>query len=559
MTRSAPTRLGLAALALLAAAPAAAQTVLTPPAKLAPFVGHYYTPAQANNGFWGTDLGFAFKHKDKIRFLFGDSWADTFNTPIGSRGDDAVATVDFAAFPSGDKVDQYVQAHPAPFGALPWLAQGPPVSFPLGSNGKVAPIEVYSGGLSGTRLNMSLNKTPMAGFSNARSDAAGGAAFAIIGQYTPVQCTGAGHVCPTGLECDTGLGLVPGNLTDDPVPCVLASNSSCQSVAGGGLCQDRTSSVYDTTDDGRIVSTALQFEVGSFDRTAIQRIYTQPWPTNKFINPATRTVKKFDPLADPNDPTKHDYTVATGSGAATERVFLWGRPNFEGLKLFGRDLGLYFAYVDMPTYSDIGNVGWTPHYFKGIVAGKPTFSDDPADAKALDLHGSPTPETEVWDITNQMSVSYVAPLKKWVMLYGGGNNFLLSFLSSGLNALFIQTDPENAIHARFADHPWGPWSAPQQALRAGDPNLIPPLFGSEYGPLGIMHHDFCVPSLFCVGGELSLAYAITPWGFMYAPVIVDEWTTARPGPFGTTQADIYWIVSTWDPYQTVLLRSRLVP
>jgi hypothetical protein len=31
----------------------------------------------------------------------------------------------------------------------------------------------------------------------------------------------------------------------------------------------------------------------------------------------------------------------------------------------------------------------------------------------------------------------------------------------------------------------------------------------------------------------------TPWDFMYAPVIVDEWTTARPGPFGTTQADIY--------------------
>jgi hypothetical protein len=136
--------------------------------------------------------------------------------------------------------------------------------------------------------------------------------------------------------------------------------------------------------------------------------------------------------------------------------------------------------------------------------------------------------------------------------------FLFSF-GIGFNALFQTIDPEARSTSRFADHPWGPWSAPQQALRAGDPNILPPLIGSEYGPLGIIHHDFCLPSLFCVGGELTPAYAITPWGFMYAPAIVDEWTTARAGPFGTTQADIYWQVSTWDPYSTVLLRSRLVP
>jgi hypothetical protein len=291
----------------------------------------------------------------------------------------------------------------------------------------------------------------------------------------------------------------------------------------------------------------------------MERFYTEPWPTNKFINPAIRTVKKFDPAANPSDSTKHDYRVADGATPTTEKVFLWGRPNFEGIKLFGRDLGLYFAYVDMPTYKANGAIGWKPQYFKGMVSGKPTFSENPAEAKALNLNGWPTPETEQWDVTNQMSISWVAPLNKWVMLYGGGTNFLLDFLAGGLNALFVQLDPENAIHARFADHPWGPWSAPQQVLRAGDPNLIPPLPPSEYGAFGIMHHDWCVPLAWCVGGELTPAYAVTPWGFLYAPVIVDEWTTERAGPFGTKQADIYWHVSTWDPYQTVLLRTRIRP
>jgi len=63
----------------------------------------------------------------------------------------------------------------------------------------------------------------------------------------------------------------------------------------------------------------------------------------------------------------------------------------------------------------------------------------------------------------------------------------------------------------------------------------------------------------CIEGESSLAYLVTPWGFLYAPVIIDEWTTARPDPLGSTGVDVYWHVSTWDPYQTVLLRTRILP
>jgi hypothetical protein len=54
------------------------------------------------------------------------------------------------------------------------------------------------------------------------------------------------------------------------------------------------------------------------------------------------------------------------------------------VKLFGRDLALYFAYLDID-YSPNGNIAWTPHYFvrTSPTTRKPQFSDNPADAKPL--------------------------------------------------------------------------------------------------------------------------------------------------------------------------------
>jgi hypothetical protein len=127
----------------------------------------------------------------------------------------------------------------------------------------------------------------------------------------------------------------------------------------------------------------------------------------------------------------------------------------------------------------------------------------------------------------------------------------------GASALFLQPDPQGAIHARFASKPWGPWSTPQPVLPAGDPNIVPPLLGSEYGPLGILHHDACIGP-WCAPDELAAAYLFYPWGWLYSPQIVDQWTTKRI--VGTqTQADIYWTVSTWAPYETVLYKTRLIP
>jgi hypothetical protein len=42
-------------------------------------------------------------------------------------------------------------------------------------------------------------------------------------------------------------------------------------------------------------------------------------------------------------------------------------------------------------------------------------------------------------------------------------------------------------------------------------------------------------------------------GRLYAPLVVDAWTEAR----GPNAADIYWNVSTWNPYEIVLMKSRV--
>jgi len=114
--------------------------------------------------------------------------------------------------------------------------------------------------------------------------------------------------------------------------------------------------------------------------------------------------------------------------------------------------------------------------------------------------------------------------------------------------------PQGPIQARFAAHPWGPWAAPVQVLAGGHPEASPA--GGQYGSGGILFHPTCTVD--CAPGEPSLASNGEPelladeYGRLYGPNVVDAWTTARTGG-----ADVYWNVSTWNPYQVVLMKTRI--
>jgi hypothetical protein len=400
---------------------------------------------------------------------------------------------------------------------------------------------------------MGVGKAVVAGFSNARDGA-----FVILRRDKAVACSRDGAArCEDGFECDEGLGVCSSSSAEYPLPCVLDADgcgggASCERNDGAGFCQDRTSSLYREGDEfGRLESVVIAQEIGNADPELPARYYTQSWSTNKFTNPIAKTVADFDPeRADPDD---NDYRPADASHAEREKVLLWGRPHTCGTRATGRESRLYFAYADMPEYSASGDFAWNVHYLSGFEHGRPTFSALQTDAIALDIGGTPTPESEPFDIVDRSALSYLEPLREWVMFYGG--DFAPSVLSAfeGANAKRVVRDPRGAIHARFAKHPWGPWSAPVPVLEAGDSRTSPPRPGSEYASLGMLHHAGCAGS-HCIPGETDFSHVFAQYGFLYGPNILDPWTSARE--YGKA-VDVYWNVSTWNPYQTVLLRTRI--
>jgi hypothetical protein len=525
-----------------------------PAEKLAVLAGPNYVaaPGQDAIGFYGTDLGISLQHGRELRFVFGDTWSDPFGTAIGPAQDDAQASIALDAVPDGSALEAQLAADAnadAPF----FERAGPPLRFELNESGSVAGIELYRGGFAGQPpLDSSVGKAVVAAFSNTRDGA-----FIMFRRDVPVACSGTPPSCDRGFECDTEMGFCSNSSGDYPKPCVLGSErcgagARCERPEGGGLCQDRTSSLYAPDDeDARVESLVLEQEIGNAAEERPYRYLTRAFRTNKFTNAIVKPVIDFDPERD--DPEANDYRPADGSNPERERALMWGRPHSVAIGADGRDSRLYFAYSDMPRASDEGPIGWEPHYLAAVEEGRPVFSDDPSDAIALDLGGEPLPESEQYDIVMRMGITYLPELGQWLMLYGG--DLAPAVLNAFVGPSFgrVRRAPDGGIHARFARHPWGPWSAPVPALQAGDPSVDPPRDGSEYAEGGMLRHPGCSGDA-CIPGTPSPFYALTPYGFLYGANIIDAWTEPRDGG---RAVDVYWNVSTWNPYQVVLLKTRV--
>jgi hypothetical protein len=90
--------------------------------------------------------------------------------------------------------------------------------------------------------------------------------------------------------------------------------------------------------------------------------------------------------------------------------------------------------------------------------------------------------------------------------------------------------------------------------------------GAPWGPGGVLFHDQCVdvgdavcapgdprrPPDFFLPGCPSFAAAFDV-GRFYGPNVIDVYTRAA----GPTAMDLFWNVSTWNPYAVILMRSRI--
>jgi len=505
------------------------------PANLAPERAQYY----------GTDLGFSYAHGEYIHFLFGDTLSnengDRIDTETGGLYDDMYGMIRISDWPDPSLITA---------DNIPLIQLGQyPNSDQLIS---IDPGHVFDD-----------LKTPEAGFSNGTNE------FAVLLLTKPEGCATDAD-CSNGMSCDVGLGYL-GTPYSDPRGTTLAcidgtpfcASDTMQTLDGHaipdtGICIDTSSSIWGETAGGRVSAYSLKQRIGIRDHAKPYKYRkVSDWMTNKFLNTTVSTVECFDPEAAPDD-ARQNYSIAEGAGGC-RRLLLWGRPGFTGVLARGRYMGVYLAYVDMPRAPDFE---FELHYFTGVdESGQPQFSTVEQEAMPLDLDASQDgnqPE-EHHDIVNHMSVSWIEPLDRWVMFYGGGIDITpipaAGLVNCGLLEIFAgseckDVDPGNgAVRMRTAKNPWGPWSLPQDVVVGGDPETGTGQFGVG-GALG--HPDCNEPG--CSPRSNVPVMHDQGYGWFYGVNIIEQWT--RPVGDGV---DVIWLASTWDPYRVVLFRTHIAP
>jgi len=184
-------------------------------------------------------------------------------------------------------------------------------------------------------------------------------------------------------------------------------------------------------------------------------------------------------------------------------VFVWGTGVY-------RKSDAYLAIVPQSQFE----TGQGTRYFAGLDATEtPTWSAREADAKAIVENGT----------LGDLSVTWCKDLGLWIMTYDS-------------------RQPRGVLFA-VSRTPWGPWSAPEVIFspqregalgrfihvpqRTPDDGLAGPVIGKGQRDPGAVH------------------------GGAYAPYVVERWTHV-------TDADltVYYVLSTWNPYVVVLMKSR---
>lgn len=146
-------------------------------------------------------------------------------------------------------------------------------------------------------------------------------------------------------------------------------------------------------------------------------------------------------------------------------------------------------------------------YYAGTnTLGNPIWSPSIDNAKSLFNHNQ----------LGEFSCCWIDTLNCWVMLYNSGS--------------------PRGITMRTATQPWGPWSGAQV--------IMDPAQDQAYGYY--MHISWDVARL----DFFSDFSREAEWGGEYGPYIIPRFTNGT-----ATNCEIFYTMSTWNPYQVVLMRS----
>jgi hypothetical protein len=179
-------------------------------------------------------------------------------------------------------------------------------------------------------------------------------------------------------------------------------------------------------------------------------------------------------------------------------LVVWGSGRY-------RESDVYLASVPLADIEQ--RSAW--RFLDGLDAGSEGPRWGPDETSAVPLFAQPQ--------VGELSVSWIEPLGLWLMLYNAGE--------------------PRGINGRVAAAPWGPWSDPVVVFDPGWP-------GIGYGHF--MHVPNGSDSLSDPGREHE-------WGGEYGPYLVDRFTTR----VDDNTARVYFVLSTWNPYNTVLMTATV--
>lgn len=191
----------------------------------------------------------------------------------------------------------------------------------------------------------------------------------------------------------------------------------------------------------------------------------------------------------------------------------------EGLLVFGsgktyRESNPYLAFIDL---DELKNGRKLVKYFAGVDArtGKPLWLQE-ANAQPLFDEGS----GRMHGCVGELSVTWNPSLRQWLMLY----------------------NCENKIVGRVAQKPWGPWSEP--AI------IFDPV--TDGGFCKFIRDCKCDLEMHCAPRIDPTSPKPKGKGDVYAPYVIPRYTLA-----GRVSTTIYYMMSTWNPYQVVLMKTTL--
>jgi hypothetical protein len=174
------------------------------------------------------------------------------------------------------------------------------------------------------------------------------------------------------------------------------------------------------------------------------------------------------------------------------------------------------AYLSIVPAAQI-ETGKGTRYFAGTDAsGAPMWSEKESDAAPIVKNGT----------MGDLSVTWCKDLSLWLMTYDS------------------RPPASRGILFSYSRTPWGPWSEPQVIFNP-----------TRDGAVGKFIHDPSArPDDGLAGPVIGMGQA-NPGavrGGEYAPYVVERWTKVQG-----SELNLYYVLSTWNPYVVVLMKSRL--